>query len=175
VRSSSRVRPDQFVDWPPCLAVNCPVVKTDRLTACALAGSLLTTPLGADLARVHLIRPPDGGIQPQAAVDAGGVAHLIYFKGKPQAGDIFYVRREPGKEAFSAPMRVNSQTRSTIAMGTVRGAHLAVGGNGRVHVAWMGGEGAARVATEGKEATPMMYTRVNDDRTGFEPERNLLT
>ena len=150
-------------------------MKAAQLTACALFGSLLTTPLRAELARVRLIRPPDGGIQPQAAVDARGVAHLIYFKGKPQAGDVFYVRREPGQEAFSAPMRVNSQDGSVIAVGTVRGAHLAVGKNGRVHVAWMGGEGAARVPIEDKKATPMIYTRLNDNGTAFEPERNLLT
>src|SRR5262249_43885903 len=43
---------------------------------------------------VELLRTPDGGIQPQAVVDAKGTLHLIYFKGdKAEAGDLFYVRR----------------------------------------------------------------------------------
>jgi hypothetical protein len=35
-------------------------------------------------------------------------------------------------------LRVNSQQGSAIAAGAIRGAHLAVGRNGRVHVAWNG-------------------------------------
>jgi hypothetical protein len=141
----------------------------------ALLLSLWTLCGRAEPGKVHLLRPPDGGIQPQAAVDSKGVLHLIYFKGQPQGGDVYYVRRAPGGEAFSTPIRINVQARSAIAMGTVRGAHLAIGRNGRVHVAWMGGDGAARAEVAGKAATPMMYTRMNDRGTAFEPERNLLT
>jgi hypothetical protein len=43
--------------------------------------------------KVTLIRTPDGGIQPQAAVDSQGTTHLIYYKGDAGAGDIFYVTR----------------------------------------------------------------------------------
>ena len=35
---------------------------------------------------VRLLRVPNGGIQPQAAVDGKGTIHLIYFKGEPGAG-----------------------------------------------------------------------------------------
>ena len=129
----------------------------------------------ADPSKVSLIRAPDGGIQPQAAVDAKGVVNLIYFKGEPQGGDIFYVRRKPDEEAFSPPIRVNRQAASAIATGTIRGAQLAIGRNGRVHVAWMGGQGAARAAVNGKEVTPMLYTRLNEAGTAFEPERNVIT
>src|SRR6266404_6244850 len=76
---------------------------------------------------------------------------------------------------FSSPIRVNLQPASAIATGTVRGAQLALGRNSRVHVAWMGGEGASRVSINGKETTPMLYSRLNDDGTAFEPERNLIT
>src|SRR5438105_10520859 len=94
-------------------------------------------------AQVGLLRTPGSGIQPQAAVDSKGVVHLIYFKGDPKGGDIFYVRREPGQEDFSKAIRVNSRPHSAMALGTIRGAQLAVGKNGRVHVAWDGmGEGA---------------------------------
>ena len=142
---------------------------------CAFLLCLLSGACRADAAKVSLLRAPGGGIQPQAAVDAKGVVHLIYFKGKPQGGDIFYVRRESGNDAFSEPSRVNHRASSAIATGTIRGAQLAVGRNGRVHVAWMGGEGAGRVMPGGKEITPMLYTRLNDAGTEFEPERNLIT
>src|SRR5882672_8543208 len=99
-----------------------------------------------ETAQVRLLRTPDDGIQPQAAVDSKGVVHLIYFKGDPKGGDIFYVRRDPGHDDFSKPIQVNTQPRTAIAMGTIRGAQLAVGKNGRVHVAWDGmGEGASSV------------------------------
>ena len=146
-----------------------------RWACCALLWNALVAPSLADSAKVRLVRAPDDGIQPQAAVDAQGVVHLIYFKGKPLGGDVFYVRREAGQETFSAPLRVNRQAAGAIATGTIRGAHLAVGKHGRAHVAWMGGEGAARARIDGKEITPMLYTRLNDGGTDFEPERNVIT
>ena len=42
----------------------------------------------ADQQDVTLIRVPDGGIQPQVAVDSEGVLHLIYLKGDPGSADI---------------------------------------------------------------------------------------
>ena len=146
-----------------------------RVAFCALLWIFAIVAGSADSSKVNLVRAPDGGIQPQAAVDARGMVHLIYFKGKPAGGDIFYVRREPGGESFSAPIRVNRRPASAIATGTIRGAQLAVGRNGRVHVAWMGGEGAARVTIDGKEVTPMLYARLNDTGTAFETERNVIT
>src|SRR5262245_34727215 len=74
-----------------------------------------------------ILRTPDRGIQPQAVVDSKGVLHLIYFKGDPGNGDIFYVRRDPGQERFSSPIQVNSQAGSAIATGTIRGAQIALG------------------------------------------------
>src|SRR3954452_8815529 len=79
----------------------------------------------ADNSRVNLLRTPNDGIQPQAAVDAKGILHLIYYKGGPKGGDIFYVRREPAQTAFSKPIQVNTQTHTAMAMGTIRGAQLA--------------------------------------------------
>ena len=87
---------------------------------------------------VSLIRTPHEGIQPQGAVDSQGTLHLIYFKGKPAAGDIFYVNLPAGGEGFSEPIQVNSQPGSAIAVGTIRGAQLAIGTGNRVHVAWNG-------------------------------------
>src|SRR6266511_2569830 len=56
--------------------------------------------------QVKLIRTPDGGIQPQAAVDSKGVVHLIYYKGEADNGDIFYVRQKLGENTFSSPIPV---------------------------------------------------------------------
>lgn len=118
--------------------------------------------------KVTLLRTPNGGIQPQAVIDERGALHLIYFAGEPGGGDVYYVRRDPGKSEFKAPLRVNSEPRTAVATGTIRGAHIAVGKNGRVHVAWNGPHKAG-----GHEA-PMFYARMNDARTGFEPQRNVM-
>src|SRR5215470_666171 len=83
----------------------------------------------AEGARVAVVRTPNGGIQPQAAVDNRGVVHLIYFKGEADGGDVFYVHRRAGETEFSKPIKVNSQSGSVTAMGTIRGAQLAIGKN----------------------------------------------
>jgi hypothetical protein len=125
---------------------------------------------------VTLIRTPNDGIQPQVASDGQGVAHLVYYKGDPGGGDVFYVRQEPAQSTFSRPLRVNSRPGSAMAMGTIRGAQLAVGKNGRVHVIWDGmGNGAEKFSKDGKETAPLLYTRLNDQGISFEPERNLIT
>src|SRR4051812_21294759 len=95
------------------------------LVALAVAG-VLPAAAWADEPPVHLLQTPNGGIQPQAVVDARGMLHLIYYKGDPAGGDLFYVHREHGKDRFSEPLRVNSQPGSAIAMGTIRGGQLAV-------------------------------------------------
>jgi hypothetical protein len=122
--------------------------------------------------KVTLLRTPGKGIQPQVAADDKGVLHLIYFGGDSGDGDIFYVRSEDGGSKFSHPLRVNSQPGSAIATGNIRGAHLALGKKGRVHVAWMGSSKAEPRGLE--KATPMLYTRLNDDTTAFEPQRNVV-
>lgn len=125
----------------------------------------------ADSADVELMKVPQGGIQPQAVVDEDGGVHLIYFKNEPASGDVFYTRRTP-EGGWSEPLQVNSQPGSVIATGTVRGAHLAVGKDGRVHVAWMGSAIAEPKGPSG--ASPMLYTRLDDDGTAFERQRNVM-
>jgi hypothetical protein len=121
---------------------------------------------------VEAIRTPGGGLEPQAVVDGAGTLHLVYYLGDPAAGDLYYVRRPPGAAAFSEPLRVNSVPASAIAAGSIRGAQLAVGRNGRVHVAWNGSQRAEPKAPGG--AVPMLYARLNDAGTAFEPQRNLI-
>ena len=125
----------------------------------------------AEPARVTLVRTPDGGIQPQAALDRQGVVHLIYYKGDARNGDIFYVRQQSGQEKFSKPIQVNTHPGSATAAGTIRGAQMALGRNGRVHVAWNG-----HAPENGSHMkAPMLYTRLNDAGTAFEPERDVIT
>jgi hypothetical protein len=117
---------------------------------------------GADR-KVNFLRTPNHGIQPQAVADAKGVLHLIYFKGDPGKGDLFYVQRKTDKHHFSEPVRVNSEAGSAIATGTIRGGQIALGKNQRVHVAWNGSKG-----------TGMFYSRLNEEGAAFEPQRNLM-
>ncbi|HMF74375.1 MAG TPA: sialidase family protein [Bryobacteraceae bacterium] len=122
---------------------------------------------------VQRIKTPNGGLQPQAVVDAKGVIHLIYLYGDPGAADIGYVRKSPGDQNFSAPIRVNDHPGSAIARGAVRGAHLALGQSGRIHVAWNGS--AAATPKGPRNSAPMLYTRLNDAQDRFEPQRNVMT
>lgn len=131
-----------------------------------------TAARAADVDQVRVVRVPDAGIQPQVQPDAEGRVHLIYFKGDSKAGDVFYVRSDDGGATFTKPLRVNSQPRSAIAIGAIRGPRLAVGKAGRAHVAWMGSETAAP-KVRGKSA-PMLYSRLNDTGDAFEPQRNVI-
>jgi hypothetical protein len=119
--------------------------------------------------KVSLVRVPGGGIQPQVTVDEAGAVHMLYYQGDPQNGDLYYVRARDGGASFSAPLRVNSSHGSAIAVGNIRGGHLAMGKKGRVHVAWNGSRSAGKPGGE-----PMLYTRLNDAGNAFEPERNVI-
>jgi hypothetical protein len=130
--------------------------------------------LGAENGRtVQLLKTPEGGLQPQSVVDSKGVIHLVYLYGDPSASDIGYVRKAPGDREFSAPIRVNGQPGSAIALGTVRGVHLALGKSDRIHVAW---NGSTTAEPKGPgNSVPMLYTRLNDRKDGFEQQRNVMT
>ncbi len=121
---------------------------------------------------VTTLRVPHGGVQPQVAVDEQGTPHMIYLVGQAEAADVEYSTSTDGGQTFSEPIRVNSQPSSAIAIGTVRGAHLALGKGGRVHVAWMGSTAAEPKGPD--KTTSMLYTRQNEDRDDFEPQRNLI-
>jgi hypothetical protein len=132
------------------------------------AGSADLQPASQAAGKVKLLRTPNGGLQLQVALDERGVLHLVYFTGEPQGGDIYYVQREVGKTEFTSPLRVNSEPGSAVGVGTIRGAHLAVGKNGRVHVAWNGR------SDHGGLGAPMLYARMNDARTGFDLQINVM-
>jgi hypothetical protein len=135
-----------------------------------LAALLASSNAFAAAELVKLLRTPDGGLQPQALMDARGVLHLIYLKGDPKGCDVFYTRRETGGTNFSRPLRVNSETGSAVAVGTIRGAQLALGRNGHVHVAWNGNG-----TKKSPRGAPMLYARLNDAGDAFEAQRDVST
>jgi hypothetical protein len=126
---------------------------------------------------VRIVPVPSRGLQPQVAASEG-VVHLVYFAGDPKHGDVFYTRSENYGDAFSPAIRVNSQEGSAIAMGAIRGAQISAGKRNRVHVAWNGSDAAeprGPINPEaGKPGSPMLYARLNDGGTAFEPQRNLM-
>ena len=121
--------------------------------------------------RVEAVRTPNGGIQPQTGLK-DGTLHLVYYAGESDKGDLFYVRSTDYGKSFSPALRVNSTPGSAIAVGNIRGAHLAVGRNGSVHVAWNGSSLALPKSPSGQP--PMQYARLAPGTTAFEPERNLI-
>ncbi|MGV3515585.1 hypothetical protein [Luteitalea sp.] len=132
--------------------------------------------------RVDVIRIPDAGVQPDVVVDATGTLHMVYLTGEPSAADIYYTTSRDGGQSFAPRTRVNSQPGSAVATGTIRGAHLALGRDGRVHVVW-NGSGQARpmppVLGDQKPGMPLLYARSVTGAPGaaatFEPQRNLMT
>jgi hypothetical protein len=87
---------------------------------------------------------------------------------------LFYVRSKDGGASFSSPLPVN-EGGSAIAIGTIRGAQLAIGKAGRVHVAWNGSNDAGTLNPDsGKPGAPMLYTRLDAVGQIFEPQRNLM-
>lgn len=143
------------------------------VTACLFLAPLLRADdnNGKSLSNVKLVRVPNGGLQPQAVTDLSGI-HVVYFQGDPKAGDLYYAKLDPVALTFGKPIRVNSQPGSAVAVGNIRGAHVAVGSEGRVHVAWMGSSVAEPKAPKG--GSPMLYSRLNDARTAFKPQRNVI-
>jgi hypothetical protein len=124
----------------------------------------------AGAAEVHVERLPAGAMQPQAVVDAAGDVHLVWLRGEPKACDVFYEKRVGGRTNNTVVLRVNSQPGSAIAAGTIRGAQLAVGRGGHVHVVWNGSSTAEPKPAEG---SPILYARLNERGDAFEPQRNL--
>jgi hypothetical protein len=101
---------------------------------------------------------------------ADGTVHLVYFKGDPSEGDLFYIRSKHGAK-FSNPIRVNSIAGTAVAIGNIRGARIAVGRRGNVFVIW---NGSRQSGDPGLGRSPMLFSRLKDDGTAFEPERNLI-
>jgi len=133
-----------------------------------LSGSLF----GMASESVIVERVPNGGIQPQVLSTSDGTLHAIWYVGAPMAGDLMYARRAAGATNFSTPLRVNSVNGAAVAMGTIRGAHLALGLKDRVHVLW---NGSGKSSPRGPDGGPsMLYARLNDAGMAFEDQRQVI-
>lgn len=143
-----------------------------RIIALITSLALLPTAFSRTVStpKVELKRVPNGGIQPQVAVDRNGTVHLVYFAGDPSQGDLFYAQSKDG-EHFSDPMRVNSVAGTAIAIGNIRGARIAIGTKGNVFVVW---NASPKLGNPALGRSPMLFSRLNESRTAFEPERNLI-
>ncbi|MEP6593755.1 MAG: hypothetical protein ABJC51_08675, partial [Acidobacteriota bacterium] len=120
--------------------------------------------------RIEIRAVPDAGIQPQAVMDDAGRLHLLYFKGAPEGGDLYYVAQGPRDANFSSPLRVNSQAGSVLAKGSVRGGQLALGAGGLIHVAWYGSQ---EITSAAAKQRPVWYARMAADRSRFNPQVNV--
>ena len=134
---------------------------------------LATAPALAQEVRIE--PTPAQGQMPHVQVEANGTVHMIYMVGEaPGPADVYYVHRPAGETRFSEPIRVNSEDGSGYLAGAMRAAQLAVGVDGRVHVAWMGSPQGRIAGPEDTLQTPMLYTRLNDAADAFEPQRNVV-
>ena len=127
---------------------------------------------------ISVVRVPNGGIQPQAAMHDTGTLHLLYYLGDPIHGDLFYVKSSNSGATWSSPLRVNSEPGTAIAAGTIRGGQIVIGRNGRVHIAWNGSKADSKGPKNpesGQREAPMFYSRLNDARAAFEPQRSVMT
>ena len=131
---------------------------------------ILFTLTVAAFADVRIEAVPEGGVQPQIAVDEAGTAHLVYLRGAPGASDVRYAKRPIGAKEWSAPVAVNSEPGSAVAMGTIRGAQVVAGGGGRLHVVWNG----AMKPGASHEGSGLFYTRLLPGATEFEAQRDLM-
>ena len=143
-------------------------------------GAVAPTPARQPVDRpaIHVLRVPDAGIQPDVVVDAEGVLHLVYLAGPPGSADVFYTYSRDGGQHFVPRVRVNSQPGSAIAMGTIRGAQVALGRDGRVHVVWNGSSTAEPkppVRQGQTPGAPLLYAGSLPGSTAFAPQRNLIT
>lgn len=130
---------------------------------------------------IEQVRLPDGALQPSVAMGTDGTLHIIYFQGEdPAAGDVYYTRQARAGEPLATPIRVNSMPGNSVAVGTIRGPQIALGANNRVHVAWNAswrGHGWPEPPKKMDihDLSVLFYTRLNDEGTGFEPQRDVMT
>ena len=172
----------QIEGWTPegnsrlinCMIRNVLRKKAGIVSLVGLLGMAVLSPAAWSAVDVRPERVPEGGLQPDALVDAQGRVRLIYLSGDPKAADIHCVSRESGRGAgrreWSRPQTVNSEAGAAVAIGSVRGARLALGGSGILHVVW---NGSSKVPATAAGSAPLLYSRSKPSGEGFEPQRAL--
>lgn len=132
--------------------------------------TLLLLPLAVH-AQVRVESLPEPGLQPQVAVSPAGVVHLVYLLGDPKACDVRYTTRRLDGGDWTPPVTVNSEPRSAIAVGTIRGAQIALGRKGSVQVLW---NGSTTGQAERRGQAPLLHARLAPGDKAFSAQRNLM-
>jgi len=135
-----------------------------------LPGLFLASAVLLHAGGIRVERLPMGGRQPATATAPDGSQQVVFLTGEPKASDVQFQRREVGHPRFSEAVRVSEPNGLAIALGTIRGPQIAVGGDGVIHVAWNGGANAR----ETNGSTPLFHTRSTDGGRHFEPARNRM-
>ena len=131
-----------------------------RLCLCLLFVGL------ANAASVQTERVPERGVQPQVVAGGDGTLHLVFLKGAASGADVRYATRKKSESSWGPAITVNSDANTAVAMGTIRGAQIALGKDGSVHVVWNGPGGKDKPSA-------LFYTRKEAGKATFEPQRNL--
>ncbi|HSJ00894.1 MAG TPA: sialidase family protein [Verrucomicrobium sp.] len=131
-----------------------------------LAAVLVFVALPPCASAVEIMAVPKDGIQPRAVVDGKGVLHLVWYTGSPKGGNLHHATCLEN-ETWSPAVRVNSLPDSAVAAGTIRGAQVAMGREGHIHVVWNGFDATAPKGTP----MPLYYTRSLDGGRTFTPQQ----
>jgi len=142
--------------------------------AIALCSSFISFFLlsGLTVARadVSIVKMPASASRPQVRVDTQGNIHIVYADRKNR-GDLLYIKQKAGTKGFTKPIKVNSTPRCAA------GFNMAVGKNGRVHVLIRPNAKYSRDVLKRQprivDLKFMLYCRLNDEGTQFEPQRDL--
>jgi hypothetical protein len=110
-------------------------------------------------------------MQPQLVRDQSGHLQAVWLSGPAAASEVQYADLGTEGRLPAKPIRVNSQAGSAIAMGTIRGARLAVGTDGTIHILW---NGSGTASPRPAKSSPLLYSRKPPGATAFEPQRNLI-
>ena len=141
-----------------------------RIQPFFVVGMILAGGRALTAADVVTVKLPESTFRPQVVIDAVGTIHLVHAH-LQKRGDLFYARKEVGEDDFSAPIRVNSTPNCVASF------NMAVGKDGRAHVLIRPNAkySANKLGRKPKfrDLKYMLYCRLNDQGTQFEPERDL--
>ena len=131
------------------------------------SAAILFSACGAAPEPVRVLRIPEEGRMPQAVNDKNGLTHLMYFRGAMSGGDLYYSRWNAEAPTWTAPIRINSEPRTSIGMGPMDGGDIALTAgnteNSRLHAVWFQ-----------NNPLRLFYTRSAEGGDNFETQRTLV-
>jgi len=145
------------------------VMKTVNLRVLPLILLLFSLVAGQAFAAGLVLQPtPDGGLQPRLVTDTEGNVHLLYFRKRidqPRAreGNLYYRQYLAAENRWGNPVKVSSNAFNVETFSIAR-AGMAIDATGRIHVIWY----------RSREAE-YLYTRSDEARSAFEPQRSVVS